>query len=77
MVAASVLGSLGLCSWLGVKATLIIMEVIPFLVLAVGVDNIFILVHELENQVRNISNLYQDISLCYKNEYELLLLHPG
>jgi Niemann-Pick C1 protein len=34
IVAASVLGSLGLCSWAGMSATLIIMEVIPFLVLA-------------------------------------------
>ena len=30
--------------------TLIIAEVIPFLVLAVGVDNVFILVHELDRQ---------------------------
>lgn len=51
VVAASVLGALGLCSWMGVKSTLIIMEVIPFLILAVGVDNIFILIHALENQV--------------------------
>jgi Niemann-Pick C1 protein len=29
---------------------LIIAEVIPFLVLAVGVDNVFILVHELDRQ---------------------------
>lgn len=31
-------------SYAGVAASLIIIEVIPFLVLAVGVDNIFILV---------------------------------
>lgn len=36
--------SVGLCSLAGVTATLIISEVIPFLVLAIGVDNIFILV---------------------------------
>jgi Niemann-Pick C1 protein len=35
---------------LGVKVTLVIAEVIPFLVLAVGVDNVFILVHELHRQ---------------------------
>jgi Niemann-Pick C1 protein len=35
---------------LSVKVTLIIAEVIPFLVLAVGVDNVFILVHELDRQ---------------------------
>jgi len=36
--------SIGLCSLFAVKATLIITEVIPFLVLAIGVDNIFIIV---------------------------------
>lgn len=32
------------------RVTLIIAEVIPFLALAVGVDNVFILVHELDRQ---------------------------
>ena len=44
----SVSASVGLFSATGVKATLIIAEVIPFLVLAVGVDNIFLIVHEFE-----------------------------
>lgn len=44
IVLLSVLASIGLLSYLGVRSTLIIAEVIPFLVLAVGVDNIFILV---------------------------------
>ncbi len=35
IVALSVLGSMGICSMFGVKSTLIIVEVIPFLVLAV------------------------------------------
>ncbi|GAQ79217.1 putative Niemann-Pick C type protein [Klebsormidium nitens] len=50
IVVASVLGAVGLCSALGVKSTLIIVEVIPFLVLAVGVDNMCILVHALKRQ---------------------------
>ncbi|KAG8906478.1 hypothetical protein FRB99_006793 [Tulasnella sp. 403] len=50
LVIASVTTSVGLFSILGVKVTLIIAEVIPFLVLAVGVDNVFILVHELDRQ---------------------------
>jgi len=50
VVLLSVLGSIGLFSVLGVKSTLIIAEVIPFLVLAVGVDNMCILVHALKRQ---------------------------
>ncbi|KAF9818352.1 hypothetical protein IEO21_02867 [Rhodonia placenta] len=50
LVILSVSSSVGFFSWAGVKVTLIIAEVIPFLVLAVGVDNVFILVHELDRQ---------------------------
>ncbi|XP_027903346.1 NPC intracellular cholesterol transporter 1 isoform X1 [Vigna unguiculata] len=50
LVMLSVLGSVGFFSVLGVKSTLIIMEVIPFLVLAVGVDNMCILVHAVKRQ---------------------------
>lgn len=51
IVAASVGGALGLCSMFGMWSTLIVMEVIPFLVLAVGVDNMFVLAHALGRQV--------------------------
>lgn len=40
----SVLASIGLCGYAGIPTTLLTIEVIPFLVLAVGVDNIFIIV---------------------------------
>ncbi|KAM3743656.1 hypothetical protein ACB098_07G163400 [Castanea mollissima] len=50
LVLLSVLGSVGFFSAIGVKSTLIIMEVIPFLVLAVGVDNMCILVHAVKRQ---------------------------
>ncbi|KAH7930031.1 multidrug efflux transporter AcrB transmembrane domain-containing protein [Leucogyrophana mollusca] len=50
LVILSVSSSVGFFSLVGVKTTLIIAEVIPFLVLAVGVDNVFILVHELDRQ---------------------------
>ncbi|GHJ89612.1 hypothetical protein NliqN6_6014 [Naganishia liquefaciens] len=50
IVLIAVASSVGLFSLLGVRVTLIIAEVIPFLVLAVGVDNVFILVHELDRQ---------------------------
>ena len=48
IVLMSVSASVGLFSAMGIKVTLIIAEVIPFLVLAVGVDNIFLIVHEFE-----------------------------
>lgn len=44
IVLLSVSSSIGFFSYLSVPATLIIIEVVPFLVLAVGVDNIFILI---------------------------------
>ncbi|RUS26479.1 patched family-domain-containing protein [Jimgerdemannia flammicorona] len=50
IVIASVSTSVGIFSFTGSKITLIIAEVIPFLVLAVGVDNIFILCHEFERR---------------------------
>ncbi|GAA5955063.1 hypothetical protein JCM21900_002773 [Sporobolomyces salmonicolor] len=50
IVLLSVSTSVALCSAFGVKVTLIIAEVIPFLVLAIGVDNVFILSHELDQQ---------------------------
>lgn len=54
IVLMSIASSIGLFSWAGLKATLIIVDVIPFIVLAVGVDNIFLIVHEF-NRV-NISH---------------------
>ena len=48
LVAVSVVAALGLLSFMNVKGTLIIIEVVPFLVLAVGTDNLFILTHAYE-----------------------------
>jgi Niemann-Pick C1 protein len=50
IVLVAISSSVGLFSFMGVRVTLIIAEVIPFLALAVGVDNVFILVHELDRQ---------------------------
>ncbi|XP_075743026.1 NPC intracellular cholesterol transporter 1-like isoform X2 [Rhipicephalus microplus] len=52
IVLLSVVASLGIFSFFNVAATLIIVEVIPFLVLAVGVDNIFILVQQFQRDER-------------------------
>lgn len=52
VVLLSVLASLGFFFYFNIPATLIIVEVIPFLVLAVGVDNIFILVQSFQRDRR-------------------------
>ena len=56
IVLMSVSASVGVFSAAGIKVTLIIAEVIPFLVLAIGVDNIFLIVHEFER----VNNAYPD-----------------
>ncbi|XP_023671417.1 NPC intracellular cholesterol transporter 1 [Paramormyrops kingsleyae] len=52
IVLGSVACSLGIFSYAGVPLTLIVIEVIPFLVLAVGVDNIFIIVQTYQRDER-------------------------
>ncbi|XP_053427652.1 NPC intracellular cholesterol transporter 1 isoform X3 [Nycticebus coucang] len=52
IVLSSVTCSLGIFSYIGIPLTLIVIEVIPFLVLAVGVDNIFILVQTYQRDER-------------------------
>ncbi|RLN14834.1 hypothetical protein BBJ28_00010676 [Nothophytophthora sp. Chile5] len=54
-IVCGVASTIGIYMWAGVKLQLIIMEVVPFLSLAIGVDNIFLLVHaitEKEEQLR-------------------------
>lgn len=65
IVLASVSSAVGFFSFMGVKVTLIIAEVIPFLVLAVGVDNIFILCNELDRQnaLASTTNPYASASV--------------
>ena len=48
MVLFAVIGSICFLNLTRVTVTLIIIEVVPFLVLAVGVDNLFIIVHSYE-----------------------------
>lgn len=52
IVLISVSTSVALFSALGVSTTLVIAEVLPFLVLAIGVDNVFLLSAELDEQNR-------------------------
>lgn len=52
IVLASVLSSMGLISYMGIGFTMISGEVIPFLILAIGVDNMFIIKNAMERQVQ-------------------------
>ncbi|KAJ8924000.1 hypothetical protein NQ315_006776 [Exocentrus adspersus] len=53
IVLSSVGCSIGICGYVGISTTLLTIEVIPFLVLAVGVDNIFIIVQTHQRKVMN------------------------
>lgn len=61
IVLMSISASIGLFSAAGIKVTLIIAEVIPFIVLAVGVDNIFLIVHEFERV--NVSHADEPVEI--------------
>ncbi|KAN0063267.1 niemann-Pick type C-related protein 1 [Thecaphora frezii] len=55
IVLISVTCAVGIFSAFNVKVTLIIAEVIPFMLLAVGVDNIFLLCNEMDKQDRIVA----------------------
>ncbi|KAM6965451.1 NPC1-like intracellular cholesterol transporter 1 [Aplochiton taeniatus] len=52
VVGCSVLASMGFYAWIGIPSSLVILQVVPFLVLAVGADNIFIFVLEHQRDMR-------------------------
>ncbi|KAL3075195.1 hypothetical protein niasHS_013418 [Heterodera schachtii] len=56
----SVSSSIGLFALFNMSATLIILEVEPFLVLAIGVDNIFILVHSYQRLANDVDRPLPD-----------------
>ncbi|XP_016074739.1 PREDICTED: Niemann-Pick C1-like protein 1 [Miniopterus natalensis] len=52
VVLGAVMASMGFFSYLGVPSSLVVLQVVPFLVLAVGADNIFIFVLEYQRLPR-------------------------
>ena len=60
IVLASLLASMGFISYLGIGFTMISAEVIPFLILAIGVDNMFIIKNAIERQ--DESTLVENVS---------------
>ncbi|KAF5305092.1 hypothetical protein FQA39_LY09354 [Lamprigera yunnana] len=64
IVLCSVVCSLGVCGYSKITTTLLTIEVIPFLVLAVGVDNIFIIVqtHQRRERQKDLT-IAQEVAL--------------
>lgn len=62
IILLGVFAAAGMCAFLNIKSTLIIAEVIPFLVLAVGVDNVFLIVHELKRLDKEYGDIPARIS---------------
>ncbi|XP_072244392.1 NPC1-like intracellular cholesterol transporter 1 [Leuresthes tenuis] len=60
VVGCSVLSSMGFYSWIGFPSSLVILQVVPFLVLAVGADNIFIFVLEYQRDVRKLGETREE-----------------
>lgn len=73
IILLSVTSSVGLFSMLGFKSTLIIAEVIPFLVLAIGIDNIFLIVHELHK----ITEHEPDLDLTLRISFAMRNIGPS
>jgi Niemann-Pick C1 protein len=53
VVLCSIIITYGLCALAGVKASLVVNQVLPFLILAIGVDNVFI----LSNTYQSLGNM--------------------
>uniref|UniRef100_A0AC35EV92 SSD domain-containing protein n=1 Tax=Panagrolaimus sp. PS1159 TaxID=55785 RepID=A0AC35EV92_9BILA len=66
VVALSVTSSIGVFAFYGIPATMIILEVQPFLILAVGVDNIFLLVQAYQR------HSVIDSQLCLKERIAMI-----
>ncbi|EKX55271.1 hypothetical protein GUITHDRAFT_99052 [Guillardia theta CCMP2712] len=62
MVIVSLLIACTLCSLFGIKATLVLSEVIPFLILAIGVDNIFILVWSFDESIYQLQSTSREMN---------------
>ncbi|XP_030163457.1 NPC1-like intracellular cholesterol transporter 1 [Lynx canadensis] len=60
VVLGAVTAAMGFFSYLGVPSSLVILQVVPFLVLAVGADNIFILVLEYQRLPRRPGERRED-----------------
>ena len=61
IILASALAATGVFGWAGVASNLIVMEGVPFLLLAVGADNVFILVMDIQREPRSPTETNTDV----------------
>ena len=61
MILISALAATGVFGWAGVASNLIVMEVVPFLLLAIGADNVFILVMDIQREERKKDESIDDV----------------
>ncbi|KAI5954390.1 NCR1 [Candida jiufengensis] len=73
IILLSVTSSVGFFSIIGLKSTLIIAEVIPFLILAIGIDNIFLIVHELHK----ITEIEPELDIPTRISKSLKIIGPS
>uniref|UniRef100_A0A1I8BCM5 SSD domain-containing protein n=1 Tax=Meloidogyne hapla TaxID=6305 RepID=A0A1I8BCM5_MELHA len=73
----SVSSSIGLFAFFRMSASLIILEVEPFLVLAVGVDNIFIFVHSYQRLANNINQPLPERALSSMPAVQMFSLYAA
>ncbi|CAG5080501.1 Oidioi.mRNA.OKI2018_I69.PAR.g9618.t1.cds [Oikopleura dioica] len=61
VILASAFAATGIFGWLGVASNLIVVEVVPFLLLAIGADNVFILVMDIQREKRRDGESLDDL----------------
>ena len=61
MILASALAASGIFGYADVPSNLIVMEVVPFLLLAIGADNVFILVMDIQREPRTKEDTNADV----------------
>ena len=67
VVLVSLVCSIGIVSYLGVKLSIISSEVVPFLILAIGVDNMFIITRAEKNAPVHITDVDKRLAMGLSN----------
>lgn len=82
IVIFSIACSLGTMSYMNVTVTLLSINVIPFFILSVGTDNVFLMINtiqDIQNNLKSFDDYSDDMSLTKKRNYifEKMLIRVG